>query len=392
VSGFWKVVLLAALVLMLLPARGAHEHKPTKPKPEDEARFLKHIRQLTFEGDKSGEGYFSPDGRYMVFQSERAPGNPFYQIYLLDRFLGRTQLISTGQGRTTCAWIHPSGQRILFASSHLDPGLEATVQEEVEARKAHARRYSWSYDPHYEIFAKDLQTGELTRLTQVQGYDAEGAYSPDGSKIVFASNRQAYEGTLTADQEAQLKKDASFFMDIYLMDADGSNVRRLTDAPGYDGGPFFSADGRRVCWRRFTPDGKSAEIWTMNSDGSDQKQLTRTGHMSWAPFFHPSGQYLIFASNPEGHQNFELYLVDAAGQREPVRVTHTDKFDGLPVFLPHGRGLAWTSQRWKPWVCPPPIPSTAPARLPPRASPPCRPKQTCDATWPSWRAPNLKGA
>ena len=133
--------------------------------------------------------------------------------------------------------------------------------------------------------------------------------------------------------------------DIYLMDADGSNVRRLTDVPGYDGGPFFSPDGKRICWRRFSPDGATAEIMTMNVDGSDPRQLTRMGAMSWAPFYHPSGEYLIFTTNRHGFANFELYLVDAAGQREPVRASYTKGFDGLPAFSPDGRRLAWTSNR-----------------------------------------------
>jgi hypothetical protein len=122
-------------------------------------------------------------------------------------------------------------------------------------------------------------------------------------------------------------------------------VRRLTTAPGYDGGPFFSPDGARICWRRFSPNGAIAEIWTMNIDGSDQRQLTRLGKMSWAPFYHPSGEYLIFTTNVHGFDNFELYLIDVDGKSTPVRVTHTKGFDGLPAFTPDGKQLAWTSNR-----------------------------------------------
>jgi hypothetical protein len=134
-------------------------------------------------------------------------------------------------------------------------------------------------------------------------------------------------------------------MDIYIMKADGTQLRRLTDAFGYDGGPFFSPDGKRICWRRFTPNGDIAEVMTMNVDGSDQRQLTRLGAMSWAPYYHPSGDYLIFTTNRHGFANFELYLIDSAGKSEPVRVTYTDGFDGLPAFTPDGRQLAWTSNR-----------------------------------------------
>jgi Tol biopolymer transport system component len=156
---------------------------------------------------------------------------------------------------------------------------------------------------------------------------------------------QAYEGKLSKEDEERLKIDKQYFMEIYTADADGSNVKRLTDAPGYDGGPFFSADGQRICWRRFTPKGDVAEVWTMNADGSDQKAITKLGAMSWAPYFHPSGEYLIFTTNLNGFANFELYIVDAAGKHAPVRVTTTDGFDGLPVFTPDGKKLSWTSGR-----------------------------------------------
>jgi Tol biopolymer transport system component len=122
-------------------------------------------------------------------------------------------------------------------------------------------------------------------------------------------------------------------------------VRRLTSVAGYDGGPFFSPDGARIIWRRFDASGLIADIWTMNLDGSDPKQLTDFGAMSWAPYIHPSGQYVIFASNKLGFENFELFLVDIEGRKEPVRVTYSDGFDGLPVPSPDGTRLAWTSNR-----------------------------------------------
>lgn len=118
------------------------------------------------------------------------------------------------------------------------------------------------------------------------------------------------------------------------MKADGTQVKQLTDVKGYDGGPFFSADGKHITWRRFTPLGSSAEIYTMNLDGTDQKPITNMKVMSWAPYFYPSGDYVVFTSNKLGFQNFELYIVDAAGKKDPVQVTFLEDFDGLPVFSP----------------------------------------------------------
>lgn len=319
---------------------GAH------PLPADEAAFISGVRQLTFEGKRAGEGYFSADGTLMVFQSEREADNPFYQIYLMDLETGDTSRISPGVGKTTCAWIFPDKQHLLFASTHLDTDSVNKQQAEFKERQSsRVRKYSWDYDEQFDLFVYSMKDKSFNRITSSQGYDAEGAVSPDGKHIVFASNRAAYEGQLSASDSERLKIDKQYFMDIYVMDADGTNVKRLTDVPGYDGGPFFSADGSRICWRRFDEKGMTAEIHTMKADGSDQQQITRVGAMSWAPYFHPSGDYLIFTNNVNGFANFELYIVDAAGKHEPVRITHTDGFDGLPVFSPDGKKLSWTSGR-----------------------------------------------
>lgn len=305
---------------------------------------ISNTRQLTFEGARAGEGYFREDGGAMIFQSEREDGNPFYQMYTLDMETGDVARISTGVGKTTCGWLHPDGRRALFASTHYDAEAEAKMQAENDFRASgETRRYSWDYDAEYELVETDLETGEFRRLTHAKGYDAEGAYSPDGTRIVFASNRAAYEGDLSAEDAALLERDPSYFMDIYVMDADGGNVTRLTDTPGYDGGSFWDATGKKITWRRFSEDGSRAEVFTMNADGTDEQQLTSLGVMSWAPYFHPSGEYLIFSTNLQGFANFELYLVDADGAREPVRVSDRDGFDGLPAFTPDGAQLSWTS-------------------------------------------------
>ena len=313
---------------------------------QNEASYLSGVRQLTFEGKRSGEGYFSGDGTQMVFQSEREEGNPFYQIYLLDLETGDQERISPGMGKTTCAWIHPDGKNVMFASTHLDAQAKAKQKAEYDERATNrVRKYSWDYDEHFDLFAYSLTDKSMQQITTAKGYDAEGCYSPDGTKIVFASNRGAYEKELSKADAERLKIDKQYFMDLYLCDADGSNVKRLTDVPGYDGGPFFSADGKSICWRRFDEKGMIAEIHVMNADGTNQRQITKVGAMSWAPFFHPSGDYLIFTNNTQGFTNFELFIVDAAGKHEPVRVTYTDGFDGLPVFTPDGKKLSWTSGR-----------------------------------------------
>lgn len=309
-------------------------------------------RQITFTGPRSGEGYFSADGTKMIFQSEREPQNPFYQMFVLDLKTGKTQRVSTGQGKTTCGWIHPSLKKVMWSSTHLDPETKNKVQAEYEERAKPVKgRYSWSFDDQFEIFQSDLNGKNIRQLTKSKGYDAEGSYSPDGEWIAFASNRSMYPGpfqdSFSETEKTILAKDPSYAMDIYIMKADGTKVRRLTKSPGYDGGPFFSADGKHITWRRFSADGMKAEIYTMNVDGSEQKQITHLGSMSWAPFYHPSGKYIIFASSVLGYSNFELFIVDTEGLKKPVRVTFAEGFDGLASFSPDGRTLTWSHRNEK---------------------------------------------
>jgi Tol biopolymer transport system component len=312
-----------------------------------ESRFITNARQLIFEGRRSGEGYFSPDGSKLIFQSEREEGNPFYQMYVLDLNTGDTTRVSNGTGKTTCGFFQPGTDRVLFAATHADPQALAKQKAELEFRASgKQRRYSWDYDDAFEIYSAKQDGTDLVNLTHSPGYDAEGAFSPDGKQIVFCSLRAAFPiEKLSSELRARYEKDPSWFGDIYIMNADGSNVRRLTNVPGYDGGPFFSPDGQRIIWRHFEENGMIADIWTMKTDGSDKRRITDFKSMSWAPFYDPTGKYIIFTSNKFGFENFELFIVDVDGEREPVRVTFTAGFDGLPVFSPDGKRLCWTSGR-----------------------------------------------
>ena len=304
-------------------------------------------RQLTFEGARAGEGYFSADGRRMIFQSEREDGNPFYQMYLLDLETGDVERLSPGFGKTTCGWLHPDGTR---RALRLDPVRSrrpaARCRPSSTFRASgQTRRYSWDYDPTFDIVETiDLETGDFTRLTEARGYDAEGAYSPDGKRIVFASNRHAYaaDPVATADA-ARLERDPSAFMELYVMDADGSNVRRLTEAPGYDGGPFWSADGTRITWRRFSEDGARAEIYTMNADGSGRAPADRSRRALLGALLPPLGRLPDLRDQPAGLRQLRALPGRRRGQAAPVRVTEREGFDGLATFSPDGRTISWTS-------------------------------------------------
>ena len=131
--------------------------------PASERDFLSRVRRLTIEGRRAGEGYWSKDGKQLVFQSEREPGNPFYQIYLMDMETGNTTRVSPGTGKTTCAFINPATGDILFASTHHDPRSKQLQDDELKFRASgQERRYSWDYDPEMELYVRNTKTGALS--------------------------------------------------------------------------------------------------------------------------------------------------------------------------------------------------------------------------------------
>ena len=340
-----KLLLLLGCVAADVPAWAQGQKPADSGIPADgtsvEPKFLKNIRQLTTGMVKAGEGYFSPDGSQIIYQAV-PQGYPFYQIYTQPLAGGEPKLLSTGRGRTTCAYFHPSGKGILFASSHLDPQLSQTEeqarrQQEEDRKSGARRRYQWDFDPHMEIFAADLDGKNLRQLTEAKGYDAEGAYSRDGRRIAFCSDRDGDP-------------------DIYIMNADGSDVRQLTDAPGYDGGPFISPDGRWVIFRSDRKKESYLQIHAIGIDGKNDTALTDNEGVNWAPYWHPSKPWIIWTgadhSNPKARPNYDLWLMKyeerdgkLAAASKPVRVTDHGSADVLPVFSPDGAKLMWTSNR-----------------------------------------------
>ena len=277
---------------------------------------------------------------------------PFYQIYSqsapskgggeVQDAAGVPRLISTGRGRTTCAYFAPDGKSLIYASSHLDPQLKETEaksrQQQAEDKKTgKRRRYQWDFDPAMEIFHAHLDGSGLTRLTKAPGYDAECAYSPDGKQIVFCSDRDGDP-------------------DLYIMDAAGGNVRQLTNSRGYDGGPFFSPDGKWIVFRSDRKQENFLQIMAIGVDGKHETALTDNVGVNWAPYWHPTEPYVIWTgadhSNPNVRPNYDLWMtryeikpdgVRAVGPK--IRVTDHPAADVLPVFSPDGRRLMWTSSR-----------------------------------------------
>ena len=185
-KGIRAAVFIFVAVVLFVPAKAADD-------VAQESRFITNPRQLIFEGRRSGEGYFSPDDGKLIFQSEREEGNPFYQMYVLDLNTGDTTRVSPGTGKTTCGFFQPGSDRVIFASTHADPQAQPKQKAELEFRASgKQRRYSWDYDEEFEIYSAKQDGTWLVNLTHSPGYDAEGAFSPDGKQIVFCSLRAAF--------------------------------------------------------------------------------------------------------------------------------------------------------------------------------------------------------
>jgi TolB protein len=302
--------------------------------PPQEAH-LSNVRQLTFSGENA-EAYFAFDGSKLIFQSTSRDGG-CDQIYTMNLDGSEKQLVSTSEGRTTCSYFYPAGDRILYSSTH---HFEASCPAVPDFSKG----YVWPVYASMDIFVGDADGSNLKQLTHEFGYDAEATISPMGDRIVFTSMR---DGDL----------------DIYSMALDGSDVQRLTDGVGYDGGPFYSPDGSKIVYRASRPTGdaladykslladglirpSALEIYIMDADGSNNRQITDNGAANFGPFWHPSGEKILFASNmddPTGRE-FDIYMINVDGTGLE-QITDAPGFDGFPVFSPDGKYLVFGSNR-----------------------------------------------
>jgi Tol biopolymer transport system component len=297
---------------------------------------LANLRQLTFGGENA-EAYFSPDGTELVFQSTRPPF-ACDQIFRMPVAGGDPELVSTGLGRTTCAYFMPDTASVLYASTHLG-------SEDCPPRPDYSSGYVWPVYPDFDIFVRDAARDTLIRLTEHPGYDAEATVSPRGDRIVFTSMR-------------------SGDLDLYSMNLDGTGVLRLTREPGYDGGAFFSPDGTEIVYRAHHPSTAAEQrdyrdlldrnlirpgtlnLYVMNADGGGRRLVLENGAANFAPYFFPDGERIIFSSNlhdPEG-RNFDLYMIHKDGTGLE-RITYNETFDGFPMFSPDGRHLVFASNR-----------------------------------------------
>lgn len=297
---------------------------------------LKNIRQLTFTG-QNAEAYWNLAGDKIIYQSTQEDYVD-EQILIMNADGTGKRMISSGKGRHTCGYFVPGTNDVVFSATDWKdpgPGMKADMSQ----------GYVWVVNPWYRIFRVNLDTGERRMIDFGSGYFAETTIAPDGSFMTF-----------TSDRDGDLQ--------IYRANLDGTNLQRLTDEEGYDGGPFVSWDGKHIVYRRapimdeehrkdyfdllsrhMVRPGK-LEIWIMDADGKNKRQVTRLGAASFAPFLHPDGKRIIFSSNygdPTGRE-FDLFIINVDGTGLK-RITHTPEFDGFPMFSRDGKRLLWASNR-----------------------------------------------
>ena len=294
-----------------------------------EAPFLQNIKQVTSRNmgfEKAGEAYFSPSGKSIIFQAVKI-GETNYQMYVMSLKDLKPRMVSTGRGACTCGYFRPDGKKIIFASSHSDPSLaNANYEQPAPGYKREGSNYVWEFTPFMNIYEANPDGSELKPLTTGPFYTAECAYSSNGKQIVFASNR-------------------SGSMNIYTMDADGTNIRQITNTRNcYNGGPFFSPSGNQIVFRADRDRKDYLQIYTIQADGTLEKQITHNGAVNWAPYWHPNGQVIAFTTSLHGHVSYEIYLVQTTTGKTH-RLTHNASFDGLPTFSKNGKKIVWTSKR-----------------------------------------------
>ena len=306
---------------------------------------LANIRQLTFGGDNA-EAYFSPDGSKLIMQVTNPDiGAECDQIFLLDLndddFSAEDlKMVSTGKGRTTCAFFMPDGKHVIYASTH-----EGNAACPPKPAPRGDGKYVWPIYSDFDIYEADLNGNITRKLTDSPGYDAEAVVSPDGKKIAFTSMR-------------------SGDLEIYVMDIDGKNLKQITNELGYDGGAFFTHDSKRLIFRSSRPKTEediktykdllkedlvmptAMELYMVDIDGKNLEKLTDLGKANWSPYMHPSDEKVLFSSNHHATRgyDFQLYMMDLK-TKDIEQITYESIFNAFPMFSPDGKKLVFSSNR-----------------------------------------------
>jgi Tol biopolymer transport system component len=328
--------LCAAVAALPLVPRPQAQQAPASSKLQYAGeKHLANIKQLTFEGENA-EAYFARDGKKLIFQ-RAVKGDGCDQIFSINLDGTGMKMLSNGEGKTTCSYYTPDGKSIIYASTYqADP--------KCPPKPDMSKGYVWALYPGFDLIKANLDGSNPRPLAPAPRYDAEATIRGDG-KIVFTSLR-------------------SGDLEVWTMDKNGKNLKQLTNTLGYDGGPFWSWDGKWIVYRAHHPETDkqkadyisllkedmirptTLDLWIMDENGNNKRQVTNLNKASFAPFIFPNNKRIIFSTNlndPRG-RDFDLYAVDMDGQNLE-RITFNDTFDGFPMFSPDGKKLVFCSNR-----------------------------------------------
>jgi hypothetical protein len=359
---------------------------------EAEAPLLSHWSQLTFRRDfvKAGEAYFSPNGRRIIFQAVPVPPEgqepeQHYSMYIADLTrdaeggpvgISNVRRVSPKGSANTCGWFHPKDENLILFGCTIDPPLAPNKP----GFQVGTNKYVWSFPENMKVVTLDLRTlkdGEEPKPTPMfekPGYCAEASWDPSGRYVLYANVDPA--------KQTGEKPDA----DIWVYDSSTKAQIPMVIAPGYDGGPFWSPDGSKICYRSDRAGTDLLQIYVSEVEQAIGKhpspvgvkcefQLTTNEHVNWGPFWHPSGEFLVYATSEISHRNYEVFALQvgdlvalsakASGTikssgptaepkevpsivalaRASKRVTFANGADVLPAFRPDGQWMMWTAQR-----------------------------------------------
>lgn len=339
---------MTLLLLLLQPSTSLHQDEVgtigTPVLLTDPAKFL-----------KAGESYFDPALRRVIFQAIEHPTNgqepvSYYGMYIGELTfddkgaisgLANIKQLSNDGSANTCGWFHPSEESVVLFATTNTPFEES----DVSGYQRGSGRYQWAFPKKMNIVSMNLDDDTVAPLvSDDEHYLAEGSWSPDGRHLLYCSL-------------------ATGSGDIYITDLQTGESRLIIGDDGYDGGPFFSPDGKRIAYRSDRRGNDLLQLYVadlkFDKSGSiygieKEYQLTDNEHVNWGPFWHPNNRFIIYATSEMGHRNYELFVCDAdSGESNGTtryglrkrRITHADSFDGLPVFDRSGNWLMWTSKR-----------------------------------------------